>query len=243
MYKNKNKATKQKNNSEPVRYEKVKKEQKDKPLDKGINLKVLAIPLLIAAIVTVIIYIVVSQVSSSNDMKTDVLVASENISENTYIKPDEVDKYFQVVKVDSSVVCDNNVTDESYFKNGALVSSAMLKNQVLLKDNCIKDDKKDIRVGRNTDVTSLSVKDFGYAVGGTLREGNVVDIYAINPETDQLDLLVDGILIKDAFNSSGEKVTDEGIAVTFNVYAPDDKKEAINRALAYGDIQLYKTKL
>ena len=97
-------------------------------------------------------------------------------------------------------------------------------------------------INKTTELTGISVKDFNFAVGGTLRSGDLIDIYAMNPETDTLDLMVEDILIKDALDSTGNKMVDEGVATAFNIFAPQEKEEAINKALSFGDIQLYMAK-
>lgn len=66
---------------------------------------------------------------------------------------------------------------------------------------------------------------------GTNRDFNVIDL-----------LMVEDVLIKEAFDSTGTKIIDEGVAVSFNIFVPQDKAEAVNKALSLGDIQLYNAK-
>lgn len=74
------------------------------------------------------------------------------------------------------------------------------------------------------------------------ENGDLLPVYH-GTNRDVIDLLmVEDVLIKEAFDSTGTKIIDEGVAVSFNIFVPQDKAEAVNRALSLGDIQLYNAK-
>ena len=67
-------------------------------------------------------------------------------------------------------------------------------------------------------VTSLKVSEFSNSVCGSLRYGDIVDVYAVDPATDELGFVVGTVYILGAYNSSGEKLgTETGTAVAFTV--------------------------
>ena len=181
-----------------------------------------------------LIYLAINAGASSGD-KIKVYVAKDDISANTYIV--DFEDYFDDVMIDSSVVPKSAVQGD--FPSKFYVFNKLNKNQMVLEDDLVVSNTRVEGIDNTTDVTGIWVKDHENAVGGTLRSGNLIDIYAMNPDTDQLELMVEDILIKDALDSTGKIILDEGVAESFNIYEPLDKQEAINRALSFGDIQLY----
>lgn len=211
--------------------------KKPKPENNSIGAKNIVFPLILSAVIVVLLYFAISAGASSGD-KVKCYVAKEDIKANTLVK--DYEDYFESVFVDASVVPKNALADN--FPNTFYVVSKMDKNQMVLEDDIVRSNTKVEGIDKNTDVTGISVKDFNYAVGGTLRAGDLIDIYALNSDTDQLELMVEDVLIKDAFDSTGTRIVDEGVAVSFNIFVPQDKAEAVNRALSLGDIQLYNAK-
>lgn len=89
-------------------------------------------------------------------------------------------------------------------------------------------------------ITSLKVSEFSNSVCGSLRYGGIVDVYAVDPATDELVFVVGDVYILAAYNNSGEKLnTSEGTAVAFIVLATPEEVIDLNRAIAWEGIQLY----
>lgn len=219
----------------------VKFEKKDRtkakvkePREGRVGIGTILIPFIIAGIIVLLIYLAINAGASSGD-KIKVYVAKEDISANTYIV--DFEDYFDDVMIDSSVVPKSAVQGD--FPSKFYVFNKLNKNQMVLEDDLVTSNTRVEGIDNTTDVTGISVKDHENAVGGTLRSGDLIDIYAMNPDTDQLELMVEDILIKDALDSTGKIILDEGVAESFNIYVPLDKQEAINKALSFGDIQLY----
>ena len=73
-------------------------------------------------------------------------------------------------------------------------------------------------------ITSLKVSEFSNSVCGSLRYGDIVDVYAVDPAPDELVFVVGNVYILGAYNSSGEKLnTAEGSAVAFTVLATPEE--------------------
>ncbi len=219
--------------NEPVK----PKKREAKPRSSGSGIKTIVIPLFLAAVIVFLLYLAISFGVSSGD-KVTCYTAKEDIPANTYVK--DYEEYFESNLVDSNVVPDNAI--KSDFPKSFYTVSKMDKHQMVLEDDIVTSNAKVEGIDKTTDVTGISVKDFNFAVGGTLRAGDLIDIYAPNEETDMLEPQVEDILIKEAFDSTGNKITDEGVAIAFNIFVPQDKAEAVNRALSLGDIQLYNAK-
>lgn len=227
-----------KNTNDDKTFNKKKESKMPKSKEKSsIGLGTIIIPLVLAAAIVVLIFVAVKAGSNSGD-KVKCFVAKGDIPANTYVT--DYEDYFESTMLDSSAVPSSAITGN--FPDSFYIASKMNKSQMVLEDDIIKSNSKVEGINKTTELTGISVKDFNFAVGGTLRSGDLIDIYAMNPETDTLDLMVEDILIKDALDSTGNKIVDEGVATAFNIFAPQEKEEAINKALSFGDIQLYMAK-
>lgn len=204
--------------------------------------KTVVIPLILAAIMVCFLYIVVRNNTLAENLKTDVVVAKTDIVENTKITEKELDRYFKVISVDFKAVTDANYKSFNDMPDGSFyVEAPLIKGQMVYKDDI---ETSDFVMDKYTDeavVTSLSVSNFSNSVCGTLRYGDVVDVYAIDPATDELVFVIGDVYILEAYNSNGEVLTTkEGSATAFTVIATPEEVELINKAIAWDGIQLYR---
>ena len=91
------------------------------------------------------------------------------------------------------------------------------------------------------EVTSFAVSNFDKGINGKLREGAIIDIYAVDPATDELTLYVSDVYVSGAYDSSGNELTTEGgVAQSFTVYVKSYEVEDMNKAINYGEIHIHK---
>ena len=91
------------------------------------------------------------------------------------------------------------------------------------------------------EIRSIAVSNFDKGVNGKLREGAIIDIYAVDPATDELALFVEDVYVAGAYDSSGnELTTEEGVAQSFTVYVKATEIENMNHAINYGEIHIYQ---
>ena len=89
------------------------------------------------------------------------------------------------------------------------------------------------------EITSIAVSNFDKGVNGKLREGAIIDVYAVDPATDELTLYVEDVYVAGAIDSSGnELTTEEGVAQSFTVYVKVAEIENMNRAINSGEIHI-----
>lgn len=219
-----------------------KREGKKSQRKNGISLKAVVLPLLLAAIVVSLIYIVMRHQEEVKILETTMVTAREEIAANTFVKTKDVDKYFDIIEVDSTKVPRNIYTSYKDFPSGGFyVENAMIEKQPVFTDDITKTDEVMDKYIEGTSKTSIAVDALANSVSGTIRKGNIVDLYAVDPSTDSLTLILEDVYVEAAYNSSGEKIIDDGIAVVFTIRVAPDEKEAINTAISYGGIQLYLT--
>lgn len=203
--------------------------------------KIVALPLILASIMVCFLYIVVRNNTLAENLKTDVVVATKNIVENTKISADEIDDYFEVIRVDADAVVNVYASSLSDLPaDGFYVKTDIVKGQMLHKKDIEESDFVMDKYKEDAVITSLKVSEFSNSVCGSLRYGDIVDVYAVDPATDELVFVVGDVYILAAYNNSGEKLnTLEGTAVAFTVLATPEEVVDLNRAIAWEGIQLY----
>lgn len=217
-----------------------KSEGKAENSNAAMSIKTVVIPLVLAAIVVCMIYILVQHQEDAKIMETTVVTSIGKIPANTYIEEDEVSKYFTVTTIDSTIVSNNTYKKLSDLpKDGFYVENEVIAKQQIYLDDIAKSDEVMDKYIDGTTTTSIAVNSFCNSVSGTIRTGDIVDIYAVDPATDALTLMAENVYVKAAYNSSGEKIMEDGVATAFTILVAPDEREAVNSAIAYGGIQLY----
>lgn len=204
-------------------------------------LKTLVIPAIFAAIVVYVLYEAVQNRVFQEELRTSVVCMKENVKANTYAKSDEIKKYFTTTSVERTAVPKTAVKSLSELgKDGFYIKDAMSKSQMVLRDNLADTDEVMDKYLNGYEVTSFAAESFDGGVNGSLRKGDIVSVYAIDPATELLTLMVDNVYIANVYDSSGNKISEDGeIATSFTVYVTESEVEQINKAVVYGGIQMY----
>ncbi len=216
---------------------KLKKEKKGPGI-----IKIFLMPLTVTLIIVAAIYLVMGKMTEKDALLKDVVVASKDIRVNAYIEPDEVDNYFKVIKVSNEAVPDTAFTSLPDLKEkGFYTNHEIGVGELLYKGDIKTTDARLDKYKSGYEVTSISVSNFDKGVNGKIREGAIIDIYAVDPATDELTLFAEDVYVEAAFDSSGnELTTDEGVAVSYTIYVKESEIESLNKAINYGEIHIYK---
>lgn len=221
----------------------LKKEKKDKAADNKLLsvVKVVVLPLLFASIVVCAIYLAMQQKAVQEDLKTTVVCMKEDVPANTYVESKDIEKYFTTVKVQLEAVPENAYKSLSDFsKDGFYIEDSMKKYQMVLACNIAAKDEVMDKYLAGYEVTSFDAQNFSDGVNGSLRRGDIVDVYALNPATELLTLYAENVYVAEVYDNSGKKVTEpEGIATSFTVWVTPDEVENLNLAVVYGGVQMY----
>ena len=222
----------------------AKKEvKKDKKSGKSTSiLKIVLIPLLITAVLVAAIYLVMDKMTERETLLKNIVVASQDIRVNAYITPDEVDQYFEVIQVDGTAVSESAYTSlKDLQAKGFYTNIPIGSGQILYSGNIKPTDARLDKYKSGYEITSIAVSNFDKGVNGKLREGAIIDVYAVDPATDELTLYVEDVYVAAAYDSSGtELTTDEGVAQSFTVYVKAAEIENMNHAINYGEIHIYQ---
>lgn len=221
----------------------LKKEKKGKSENSKLLsvVKVVVLPLLFAGIVVCAIYLAMQQKAVQDDLKTTVVCMKEDVPANTYVESKDVDKYFTTVKVQLEAVPENAYKSLSDFsKAGFYIEDSMKKSQMVLASNIAAKDEVMDKYLSGYEVTSFDAQNFSDGVNGSLRCGDIVDVYALDPATEILTLYAENVYVAEVYDNSGKKVTEpDGIATAFTVWVTPDEVESLNLAVVYGGVQMY----
>lgn len=180
------------------------------------------------------------QTLNEEERVTAIKVISD-IKSGTMLSEDMLSNYFQEVKVNKELTTESTISDISLLKDmyvtqNVYVNELMNLNDVLPKNEVIeiKDDMVEIGI----DVEKLS-----QSVGGTLREGDFVDIYVVDNNTYVSQLVLRNVYISKAFASDGTiipKGNNTSSTMTFNIYISSEDANRLNEKCAMGTIRLSK---
>ena len=225
------------------------KKRTEKKSNAGFILKSLLIPAIIAAIIVCLIYLFMQDKTKNEITKAPVVCAACDIDANTFIKASDMDKYFKVVDVEAAILSDNIYSNlKELPAEGFYVETDLSKKQMLTKEAIEEKDAVMDKYVDDTELTSIKVNAFDNSVSGSVRHGDIVNVYAKDPATNQLILMVSNVYVEAAYDSSGNSLTKEyeeengeATAVVFTVKVAPNEIEAMNTAICYEDIQLYLT--
>lgn len=203
--------------------------------------KILVIPALFAGIVSVVIYMAMENKAEEALLKTNVVVMKESVAANTLIKEDNITDYFEEMSVELTAVPESAYRSlKDLPKDGLYVENAMEKSQMVLKDDIAKTDEVMDKYLSGYQVTSFAAETFPGGVNGSLRKGDIVNVYALDPATELLTLMAKNVYVAEVYDNSGNKVSElDGIATSFTVYVTPEEVEPINLAVVYGGVQMY----
>lgn len=204
-------------------------------------IKILVIPALFAGIISVVIYMAMENKADEAQLKTKVIVMKESVAANTLIKGDELSDYFDEVSVELTAVPESAYRLlKDLPKGGLYLENAMGKSQMVLEDDIAKTDEVMDKYLNGYEVTSFATKSFDGGVNGSLRRGDIVNVYALDPATELLILMAENVYVAEVYDNAGNKVSaPEEIATSFTVYVTEEEVEQINLAVVYGGVQMY----
>ncbi|MDO5292737.1 MAG: hypothetical protein Q4F05_08305 [bacterium] len=204
-------------------------------------LKTLVIPAVFAAIVVCVLFVAIEKNTAQEELKTTVVCMKEDVKANTYVKAEDIDKYFTTASVEMTAVPVTAIKSIGELsKDGFYIESTMSKAQMVLADDlAVKNEAMD-KYRNGYEITSLKAESFVGGVNGSLRKGDIVDVYAVDPATEMLVLMADNVYIEEVYDNSGNKIVEDSeIGTAFTVYVTESEVEKINRAICYGGVQMY----
>ena len=203
--------------------------------------KVVVLPLIIAGIVVCALYLAMQNKLEAESLKGSVLAMREDVAANTFVKSEDAGKYFEVISVDLTAIptCAYKSLDELP-KDGFYIENTMTKTQMVMKDDIADKDLVMDKYKNGYEITSFPAESFDGGVNGSLRKGDIVDVYALNPETELLELFAENVYVSEVYDNAGNRITEpNGVATSFTVWVTPEEVESVNLAVVYGGVQIY----
>lgn len=206
------------------------------------NFGKVVISLIIAIILFVALLFIESKVIAPNGT-TNVVIATSDIDKGVVITSENVNTYFKEKEnVDGELEVSNSIKslDElidtkvnSNINKGEVVS----QNDVLDKESILADIQDPIEV-------SLKVEDISQMVGGTVREGDMIDISVVDEISLENKAVLSNVYVNKAFGADGvEILRDNSTSVlVVNIIISKEDEAILNSSLETGVVRISKIK-
>lgn len=201
----------------------------------------MVLPLIFVGIVVSALYLVMQNKLEAKSLKDSVLAMREDVAVNTFVKSEDAGKYFEVISVDLTAIptCAYKSLDELP-KDGFYIENAMTKTQMVMKDDIADKDIVMDKYKNDYEITSFPTESFDGGVNGSLRKGDIVDVYALNPKTELLELFAENVYMSEVYDNVGNRIAEpDEVATSFTVWVTSEKVESVNLAVVYGKVQIY----
>ena len=237
--------TKTKTKSKPKK-EKAPKVKKPKAPKDHMSPLAVIIPFLCSIALVVALYIIIGTKTESSVATLPVMYASQDIAKNTYIKAEDYEKYFKICETDASLIPSKAISGYDVLpKDGVYVKQDQVLNQMTLVSALSDTDLvMDKYFGDTIQEFSIATSSFKNSDSGRIRHGDIVNIFAKDPDSGELVLHAKDIYVENAYDANGNLCSDDtGVAVSFNVWAADEMDiMGITQAIMHGDVQISLTR-
>ena len=196
---------------------------------------------LIMAIIVFFVLISVEKNIMQAYEKSIVVTVKQDIPERTLITENNADTYLEIKEVEKAAAPENGF--QSLEELWGYVTITALDKGVIPTPSMVEAHEKDLEGMNNPVIAGISADDIYQVVGGILRSGDKIHIYAVDRENNETQLVWPDITVVQAFSSSGTEIpnSDESsVAQRINVYMEKDKVEALYTALAAGSLRIVK---
>lgn len=182
----------------------------------------------------------------SDKNTTEIVVASKEIKEGAVISDKNVNDYFTMLTVNSSLVTSSTITDMKDIKGKACIT---IEQGEIITSNMFYDATYVNQKFKDPVEITFSAKDIENSVVGTLREGDLIDI--IVSTTDQetgvtsSEVAYSGVYVIAAYDDSYVRVESDNKdsqAVYFKIYLERKQQTKFASLLSDGNITVTKVK-
>lgn len=203
------------------------------------KIKTISLAIVFALIALVALIYINTKMIAKNDT-VDVVVAIKTVAHNTEITKSNIDEYFKVEKVSSSVISDKtlkNIDDllGKYVSVEQIYDKEPVRSDMLsLKEDITKNYKNPVKM-------SFSVTTFADAVCGRIRAGDTIDIYGVINSSSQ-DILKN-VYVEHVYDSSGVEILNSDSvtnATAFTVIIESGDENELNELLKNSKVIITK---
>lgn len=211
------------------------------------KITIMLISFICAVFVFVAIIVLQNKILNPNG-KEEVYFAKKNISQNTIITKSNISSYFN-----RKLVSKDNLIDSPAIEQYQIIQK-YVKNDIIkgeeISTQKLDDVSKRLKPIQNLREYSLKFDDISQVVGGTLREGDVIDLILTqnaseNSEHKTLtETELKNVVISKAFTADGKRISRENsdnyTATVLNLYISAEDAHKLDNAISQGKVKAIK---
>ncbi len=215
----------------------MKKERKEK---KNILPKA-AVAALLAAVIVFCIMLNVEKNAMAAYEKGGILVAAKDIAKGIVLTPENMAEYLEEKEMDKSLIPQTAVTAEELMSQQMVVQK--LDKGTMITTSMLQDLDKLLQGMTEPVIAGFKAEDLYQVVSGTLRSGDRIHIYTVDPETKNTYLVWENIFVRDVFDGSGALIHADDIetaAQRVNILMEKANVEQLYSELSAGSLRVVK---
>ena len=173
--------------------------------------------------------------------KTSVVTAKCEVPRSIQITEDNVDMYFEEKNIPVDLVPQSVVSDRSDLIN-KVVSVNMNQGEIVVQER-FSDQEKYLSDMVQPMEIGVSVSDASQAAGGTIRKGDLVNVYAVDTASKQSMEILHEAYVCRAFNQEGTEIRDAGVdeqCLNLGLYIDVTNEQFVSEKLANSTIFISK---
>lgn len=210
-------------------------------MKKKVSMMILS--LFMAVIIFVIIIVIQGKILNPNG-KEAVYCSKQYIDKNTVINKDNFDKYFIKKEISKDNLVEGVITDKNDLIETFALDNILKGEQVSRK----RVDKVSKRLNEIPNKVEYSIKfsDISEVVGGTLREGDIIDLILTENENNKVTTQteIENVVISKAIATDGSIINrdsnDKYSASTLNLYLSAFYAHKLDNAVERGKVKVLK---
>lgn len=206
--------------------------------------KILPITILIALLASTVTFLVLLNMEKnmlSEFEREPVWVLREEMPAGTECTPENVALYMECVEVDKQCIPKKGIVSVEQLEG--MRSIIPLPEGSILTEPMFTGEKDDIAGMQAPVIAGCKAEDLYQLVSGSLRKGDLINLYTVNEETELTYLLWENVRVYEVFDSSGKSiaVTDEETAAArINVLLEKEWAERFYSELNGGSLRVVK---
>lgn len=208
--------------------------------EKKIGVKELVISIVLALLLFICLLVIESSFLSKYD-KTTVVVAKCTVPKSTQITEKNIGLYFEEKEIPANLVPQSAIFSKDTLIN-KIVSLSINQGEILM-ENRFLDEQKYLAKISNPMEMGISVSSAAQAAGGTIRRGDIVNIYVVDTQTKQSTEILHEAYVCRAFNQEGIEIAGENAedqCMEFVIYIDSMQEQFVSEKIDNGNIYINK---
>ncbi len=196
----------------------------------------------IAAIIIFFIMINVEKKALSAYEKGEVLIVQMDILKGMTLTESNMSQYIKKVQVDKNIIPKSAIVDTDNIIDK--MATIELDKGTILTTSMIEGTQEVVQNMKQPVIAGFKADDLYQVVSGTLRAGDVVHIYTVNTETDEVELVWPNILIQQVFDVGGTAIQNEDQSTSaqrINIFLENEFVEPFYKEVSSGSLRVVKT--